>query len=141
MSPGNGCYVGGSFDLFHVGHVNLLRRAAAYGPVTAAVNSDVFHHQYRHRLPVIGEEDRLAVVRACRYVTAAFVVPDREVQPGLILSVAPAYIVHGDDWVGESLLRQLAISQRFLDDHGISMLYLPYTPGVSSTMIRQQHLA
>lgn len=134
------CYVGGSFDVFHAGHVNLLRAASKLagrdGRVIVAVNSDAFHRAYRNADPHVGEKDRLAVVLACRYVTHAFVMPDAEHQRGIIHAWLPDYIVHSDQWMGDSLLKQLSIDQAFLDEHGIKMYYPPHTPGISSTMIR-----
>jgi cytidyltransferase-like protein len=133
--------VGGSFDCFHRGHVNLLRAAhdiAAGGRVVVAVNADDFHAAYRHKPPVIGEADRLAVVLACRYVTHAFLMPNHAAQPSVIASWKPDYIVHGDDWMGDSLLVQLGIDEAFLHDHEILMYYAPYTKDISTTVIRDR---
>lgn len=108
------------------------------GRVIAAVNADAFHEAYRHKPPVIGERDRLAVVLACRYVTHAFLVADHASQPDLIEAWKPDYIVHGDDWMGESLLSQLGIDEAFLHAHEILMYYAPYTKDVSSRVIRDR---
>ncbi len=133
-------YLGGSFDLWHKGHVNLLQTAAGIagqgGRVVVAVNSDAFHKAYRGVDPIIGEWDRLKVVLACRYVTHAFLMPDHSTQRSTIALWKPDYIMHGDDWTGESLLKQLGIDGAFLDAHGIKMYYAPYTEGVSSRVIR-----
>ena len=130
------CYVGGSFDLFHRGHVEILRQAARFGNVIAAVNSDAFHQSYRGRPPIVGEWDRLAVVMGCRYVSHAFIVPAHDRQRDIIRAWRPAYIVHGDDWTGDSLLAQLGIDPAFLEEMGITMRYVPYTTGISSSTIR-----
>ena len=67
-------YVIGSFDLFHRGHVELLRRARALGDrLIVAINGDDIVEKYKRR-PYIKEDDRLAVVQACRYVDEAFVI-------------------------------------------------------------------
>ena len=133
------CYCGGSYDLFHRGHVELLRAAAAMAErVVVAVNSDAFHTAYKGKPPVVAERDRLAVVLACRYVTHAFLMPDHSAQRRVIAAWEPTYILHGDDWTGESLLRQLNIDAAFLQQHGIQMVYVPYTPGVSTSLLRAE---
>lgn len=131
-------YCGGSFDLFHKGHVNILRYASRFGKVIAAVNSDAFHQAYRGRPPIIPEADRLAVVLACRYVTHAFIVPSHDKQRDIIRAWKPTYIFHGDDWMGDSLLAQLGIDQQFLTENEIEMRYVPYTRDVSSSVIRER---
>ena len=81
-------YVIGSFDLFHRGHVELLRRARALGDrLIVAINGDDIVEKYKRR-PYIKEDDRLAVVQACRYVDEAFVIhtfDNKEVNMVLIL--------------------------------------------------------
>ena len=127
--------------MFHRGHVNLLRAAhdiAAGGRVVVAVNADQFHHAYRGKPPVIGEQDRLAVVLGCRYVTHAFLMPNHAAQRGIIEAWKPDYIVHGDDWTGDSLLAQLGIDEAFLHDHEILMYYAPYTKDISSRGVRDR---
>ena len=109
------CYVGGSFECFHRGHVNILRHASRFGKVICAVNSDAFHESYRGVKPIVSEEDRLAVILACRYVSHAFIVPSHDKQREIIRAWKPTYIFHGDDWTGEGLLKQLGIDQPFLD--------------------------
>lgn len=132
-------YLGGSFDLFHRGHVELLRAAAAMAErVVVAVNSDTFHESYRGKPPVVHERDRLAVVLACRHVTNAFIMPDHSAQRRIIAAWEPTFILHGDDWTGESLLKQLGIDQVFLHKHHIQMVYVPYTQGISSTALRAE---
>jgi len=132
------CYVGGSFDLFHRGHVEVLRQASRFGKIIAAVNADAFHQFYRGRPPIVSEQDRLAVVMACRYVSHAFLVPSHDKQRDIIKAWSPTYIIHGDDWTGDSLLAQLGIDQAFLDEYAIEMRYVPYTKGISSSAIRER---
>ncbi len=72
----NRCVVNGVFDLFHVGHVNLLKRAKnIFNEVVAAVDSDEFASRVK-RQPVFSEQDRLDIVKSCRYVDDAVIVDD-----------------------------------------------------------------
>ena len=135
----NVLYVGGSFDLFHAGHVELLREArlmTAPSTTWVAVNSDRFHEAYRGKPPVMSERDRLAVILACRYVDHAFIMQCHESQRGTIANIKPSHIVHGNDWMGDGLLNQLGIDQAFLDELGIRMLYIDRTTGLSTTGVK-----
>ena len=132
-------YVGGSFDLFHVGHVRLLQAASEIADkVVVAVNSDAFFESYKGFSPTIPEHQRLEIVLSCRYVTYAFLMHRHEDQRRTIRSVKPTYILHGDDWTGDSLLEQLGIDHEFLRANHIEMKYVPYTSEISSSEIRKR---
>lgn len=133
-------YVGGTFDLFHGGHVALLRRASELGPVTVALNTDEFAAQYK-RPPILTLAERTELVAACRYVENVIVNTGGQDSKPSILASGCNVIVHGDDWTGGSLLAQLSVSQEWLDEHGVRMHYLPYSPGISSAVIEQRILA
>jgi glycerol-3-phosphate cytidylyltransferase len=133
-------YVGGTFDLFHCGHVALLRRASELGPVTVALNTDEFAAEYK-RPPILTLAERTELVAACRYVENVIVnTGGQDSKPSILVSGCNV-IVHGDDWTGELLLTQLDVSREWLDAHGVRMHYLPYTPGISSAVIEQRILA
>ena len=65
-------YTGGTFDLFHVGHLNLLKRcheiAGLTGQVIVSLNTDEFIEKYKSKKPLMSYEDRKAILEACRYV-------------------------------------------------------------------------
>jgi glycerol-3-phosphate cytidylyltransferase len=127
-------YVGGTFDLFHWGHVELLRKCAELGDVWVSLNTDKFCSEYK-RLPIMNFEERKRALEACRYV-AGVVENEGGHNSGItIKAVAPNIIVHADDWMGESYLRQLGITQEFLDENKIKIVYFPYTKSISSTEI------
>lgn len=125
-------YVVGVFDMFHRGHVELLRRSRALGErLVVALNGDEMVRSYK-RLPIYSEQDRLAIVKACRYVDEAFIIREYDNKPALLEHQVSA-VVHGDDWTGDDYLKQICVDQKFLDKHGIEMIYLPTTKGVSTT--------
>jgi glycerol-3-phosphate cytidylyltransferase len=134
----NWVYVGGTFDLFHSGHINFLSRCAEYGKVVVALNTDQFAARYK-REPILSLAERYDAVEACRFVDKVFVNIGNE-DSWITINTMPAdckikYIAHGDDWTGESLLKQLNVSQPWLDEKGIQMLYIPYTEGISTSEI------
>jgi glycerol-3-phosphate cytidylyltransferase len=134
-------YVGGAFDCFHNGHVNLLKAAKKIADyVIVALNSDAFTESYKGKT-VMNEIERLAVVRACRFVDLSFIVESHDQQANYIEILRPDYILHGDDWTGDSLVRQLGISDAMMKELNIEMRYVPYTSGVSTSDIKKRCVA
>jgi cytidyltransferase-like protein len=139
-------YIGGTFDLFHYGHVNVfknlkyqinkssLQEIGATSKVIVAVNSDSFSKSYK-RSPVMNQYERLAVVNSCKYVDYAFIMDTYDNQPFFIEENNPDYIVMGTDWQSKDYFSQLCIDQRFLDRIGAEMLFVPYTDSISTTKI------
>lgn len=135
----------GTFDLFHKGHVNLLKRcreiAGPDGEVFVALNSDEFVEAFKHHAPVVNLKDRWAVVAACRHVDRVMVnsqtAAGSSAAPTIDLA-KPDVIVVGSDWEGRDYLGQLGIEQDYLNAHRITVRFVPYTQGISSTAIRER---
>jgi glycerol-3-phosphate cytidylyltransferase len=126
----------GTFDLFHEGHVNLLERCRDLGTVVVGVNDSEFVESFKGRAPVVDNHGRERVVMACRFVSDTFIHYGRDFAKDDIELVAPDIIAVGDDWQGRDYLGQLGVTQDWLDARGIRVVYLPRTPGVSSTLLR-----
>jgi glycerol-3-phosphate cytidylyltransferase len=116
----------GTFDLFHLGHVNVLRRAKALGDwLVVGVSSDELNAHKKGRRPFFSLEERLAIVGDSRVVDEVFVEYALELKGDYIQQHRADVLVMGDDWAG-----------RF--DHYKSLcevIYLPRTPEISSTQI------
>lgn len=113
----------GTFDLFHLGHVRLLARAAAYGPVHVGVSSDEFTRRKKGRAPVFGQDARLEIVGACRFVQEVFLEESFELKRSYLERARAGTLVMGDDWTG-----------RFDELADIcEVVYLPRTADISST--------
>ena len=124
----------GVFDLFHSGHVNLLRRSRELGDrLVVVVNGDALTSSYK-RPPVMSEQDRLNVIAACRYVDGAEISNTYSIRDVIVRHGVTA-IVHGDDWEVESYKQQIRCDDAFLDKHGVKLVLLPYTPGISTSDI------
>lgn len=127
-------YAPGVFDLFHIGHLNILRQAASMCDyLIAGVVSDEMALLAKGRLPVVPLVERLEIVRAISYVDEAVaeVVPEkldtwRQVRFDVIFK--------GDDWKGTEKGRKL---ERDFASVGVRVAYFPYTMHTSSTMLRQ----
>jgi glycerol-3-phosphate cytidylyltransferase len=137
-------YTGGTFDLFHSGHVNFLRQcnriAGKNGQVTVSLNTDEFIKEYKGISPVYTYEERAIILDACEYVD--FVYPNiggADSKPAL-LNIQPDFIVIGDDWAQKDYYAQMQFTQRWLDEHDIILIYVPYTKGVTTTELKNRIL-
>lgn len=132
-------YTGGTFDLFHSGHVEFLRKCALMAnEVVVSLNTDEFIEAYKGNPPIMTYKEREAVLKACVWVDE--VVPnigDADSKPA-ILQEKPDIIAIGSDWARKDYYKQMQFTQDWLDDHDISLAYIPYTKGVSSTDIKRR---
>ena len=122
----------GTWDLLHVGHLNLIQAAAKYGhELVVGVNTDRFVTEYKGRPPVVPEQERLALVRGLRGVAWARLNdgPGRD----LIDQVRPDCVAVGSDWHGGNYLAQIGCDEGWIERSRTAILYLPRTPGVSSS--------
>ena len=109
----------GTFDLFHVGHLNLLRRAKELGDyLIVAVSSDEFNLG-KNKVCKIKDTDRMKIVEAIKYVDK--VIPD-------VKKYNVDVFVMGDDWKGKF---------DFLKDY-CEVVYLPRTEGISTTQLKEE---
>lgn len=131
-------YTGGTFDLFHAGHVRFLQRCAEFGQVVVSLNTDEFIQDYKGKPPVLSYADRREVLLACRYVNR--VVPNlggADSKP-TIQAIDPDMVIIGSDWAKKDYYKQMSFTQDWLDERGIGLAYIPYTRGISSTMIKER---
>ena len=125
-------YTTGVFDLFHVGHLNILKRAKEQcDRLIVGVSTDELVEDYKYKRPIIPFEQRVEIIRAIRYVD--------EVVPQLSLDKFTAWetlhfdrLFHGNDWQGSALYMEM---EKKLHAVGVEIVYLPYTNGVSSSLI------
>ncbi|WP_084102030.1 adenylyltransferase/cytidyltransferase family protein [Demequina sp. NBRC 110051] len=118
----------GTFDVFHIGHVNMLVRAAEMGDhLTVGVSSDALNFSKKGRYPVYREEHRMAIVKSLACVDEVFVEESLELKGQYIKDHAADVLVMGDDWAGK------------FDHWGdlCEVVYLPRTAEVSTTDIIQ----
>lgn len=127
----------GVFDLFHVGHVNMLRASRTLGDrLVVIVNGDRLTTAYK-RAPITNERDRLAVLQACRYVDHAEISNDYSIRDAVV-RLGVTKIVHGDDWEIESYKKQVRCDDAFLREQGAEIVLIPYFEGVSTSEIIRQ---
>ena len=114
----------GTYDLFHIGHLNILRRAAELGTeLVVGVSSDALNYSKKGKYPVYNEGDRMAIVQAIQYVDEVFLEESLELKGAYIQEHKADLLVMGDDWEG-----RFDSMREYCD-----VIYLPRTEGVSTT--------
>jgi len=124
-------YTSGVFDLFHIGHLNLLKNAKGMcDKLIVGVTTDDLS-LYKGKKPLIPFEDRFEIIRSVKYVDA--VVPQETMDKAVMCRKLKASILFvGDDWYNTEKWENI---EKELNEIGVKIVYFPYTKGVSSTAI------
>lgn len=126
-------YTQGTFDMLHVGHLNLLRNAKSMCDyLIVGVNSDDLVWEYKHKHPVISAGDRKAMLESLNVVDEVIITKTLDKEEILQLIPFEAIFI-GSDWEGSARWR---MTGERLAEKGVELVYLPHTDGVSSTMLR-----
>jgi glycerol-3-phosphate cytidylyltransferase len=138
-------YTGGSFDLFHIGHLELLdachQLAGPDGRVVVSLNTDEFIEAYKGRPPVQSYAVRAEVLRACRFVDLVVANVGGADSRVAIDVVRPHLLAIGDDWLDppddeRRYQAQLGVTPEWLAERGLRIVYVPRTRGTSTTRLR-----
>lgn len=125
----------GTFDTPHIGHAIFLRRCERFADrVVVGVNSDEFVASFKGVRPVYGWDERATLIRDLGYEVIANPSAGREI----IERVRPEVLAVGSDWARRDYYAQIDVDQDWLDLRGITMVYIPYTPGISSTDLKER---
>lgn len=124
-------YLTGTFDLFHIGHLNLLRRAKQYCDyLVVGLHPDGSHKGKELYIPL---EERLAIVGACKYVDEAVVCESED--DAAYEQLRYDYLFVGSDYKGTERFNRY---EKVLGPKGVKIIYFPYTQGTSSTQLREK---
>lgn len=128
-------YLGGCWDLFHVGHLNCIRNAKDYCDyLIVDVTPDRLVYVQKNKYPVIGEKDRLEIVRAIRYVDEANI-SDESRDIGAFEKYGFNVLFVSEEHKCKEYYKEL---EREMMLRGVEVVYLPYTANISSTILREK---
>lgn len=132
-------YIGGTFDLLHRGHIKLFEWAKSKRyEVCAVVNSDEFVERYKGKRPVINFLDRMLLLRYLKCVDYVFPnVGDENSKPSIRI-VKPHVIIAGSDWTKERLMKQMQLTNEFLQEHMIDIIIFKDSDPLHSSDIRKK---
>lgn len=128
-------YTTGVYDMFHIGHLNLLKRAKEQCEfLIVGVSTDETVQQYKNKTPIIPFKDRIQIVEAIKYVDMAV--------PQYSMNKYDAWeeykfdvLFHGDDWKNSTLYNEI---EKKLSEKGVEFVYFPYTKGISSSELKEK---
>ena len=125
----------GTFDLFHVGHLNMIQTAKKYCDyLIVGVHGDAVVQEYKKRVPIINENDRKRIIESIKGVDKAVINRFRDkVKLWELYHFDVVFI--GDDWKGTERWNQF---EKVLGELGVDVVYVPYTKGISTTEIRRK---
>lgn len=125
-------YTTGVFDMFHIGHLNILKRAKEQCDyLIVGVSTDELVKDYKHKTPIIPFEERKEIIEAIKYVD---LVVAQETMDKTVAWKEYRFnaIFHGDDWKGSAMYNEI---EKKLSALGVETVYLPHTAGTSSTLL------
>ncbi|WP_187423430.1 adenylyltransferase/cytidyltransferase family protein [Bacteroides pyogenes] len=127
-------YTTGVYDMFHIGHLNILRRAKELcETLIVGVTTDELCFKRKQKYPIICEVDRMAIVEAIRYVDK--VVPQTDMEKiRLVKELGVDVVFVGSDWKGTDVWKEY---EKEFATVGCTVVYLEHTDGISSTILRE----
>ena len=125
-------YTQGVYDMFHIGHLNLINHAKEYCDyLIVGVNADKLVESYKHKTPVINENDRQTIVSNIKAVDRCVIAHTLDKVEAMKEYGFDAIFI-GDDWKGNPRWEQ---TKQDLAEYGVDVVFLPHTNGISSTLL------
>ena len=128
-------YTTGVFDMFHIGHLNILKKAKEQCEyLIVGVTTDELCKQRKNKLPVICEKDRVEIVDSIKYVDKVILQSDMDkIKPVVAHKVNAVFV--GSDWKGTDAWNKY---EKDFASVGCTVVYLDHTEGISSTILRER---
>lgn len=128
-------YTTGVYDMFHIGHLNILRRAKELcGYLIVGVTTDELCYKRKHKYPIICEAERLEIVQAIRYVDQAIFQTNMD-KVATAQKLGADVVFVGSDW--KNTPSWLAYEKE-LKKINCDVIYLDHTDGISSSILRKK---
>ncbi len=128
-------YTTGVYDMFHIGHLNVLKKAKEKCDyLIVGVSTDELVRCYKNKTPIIPYEERKSIVEAIRYVDKVVPQENRNKKEAFDKYKFDVVFV-GDDWKGSDVFNEVDL---YMKQHGaIGVEYIPYTQNISSTILKE----
>ena len=128
-------YTAGVFDMFHIGHLNLLKQAKDFCDILiVGVNSDALVFKYKNKKTIINEEDRKNIVGSVKFVDKAVIVDTLDKTDALKKYKFDVLFI-GNDWKGNPSWEK---TEHDMKEYGVDVIYLSRTKGISSTELKEK---
>ena len=128
-------FTAGTFDMFHIGHLNLLKNAKSRCDyLIVGVNSDQLVEEYKKKKAVVPLDERMEIIRAIRYVDEVMRIDSLD----KVVSWKKKHydlLFIGDDWKGNP---RWIKTEEEMQKYGVKVVYLPHTEGTTSTLLREK---
>ena len=128
-------FTAGAFDMFHVGHLNLIKNAKARCDyLIVGVNTDELITSYKNKHAIVPLEERMQIVGAVKYVDEVISVDTLDKEAIWAKKMFDIVFI-GDDWKGSERWNE---TEQVMSKHSVAVVYLPYTIGTTSTVLREK---
>lgn len=128
-------YTTGVFDMFHIGHLNILRKAKDLCDfLIVGVSTDELVQSYKAKTPIISFEERKQIVEAIKYVDKVIAQSSMD-KIATVNTLKYDVVFVGSDWKGT---KKWIDYEKEFNAHGVDVIYLEHTDGISSTILREK---
>ena len=127
-------FTAGTFDMFHIGHLNLIKNAKSRCDyLIVGVNTDQLVYEYKGKNTIVPLEERMEIVRSIRYVDEVMCIHSLDKKISWKQKHYDLLFI-GDDWKGDS--RWIATEEE-MKQYGVETIFLPHTKNTNSTLLRE----
>lgn len=128
-------FTAGTFDMFHIGHLNLIKNAKSRCDyLIVGVNTDRLVYEYKGKNTIVPLEERIEIVRSIKYVDEVMSIDSLDKKISWKKNHYDLLFI-GDDWKGNS--RWIATEEE-MKQYGVETIFLPYTKDTNSTLLREK---
>lgn len=146
----------GTFDLYHAGHVNFLYQCAIIAGIythfglfeanyrgddkhflVVGINTDEFVEKFKGKKPLYSYEQRTELINSNKHVNYTLKNDSANLKE-MLERVKPNILIVGSDWATKDYYAQIGVTQEWLDQKGITLCYVPYTQGVSTSQLKER---
>jgi len=128
-------FTAGTFDMFHIGHLNLIKNAKSRCDyLIVGVNSDQLVQEYKGKKVIVPLEERMEIIRSLKYVDEVMQIDSLDKKVSWNIKHYDLLFI-GDDWKGNPRWESTRVE---MEQYGVQTIFLPHTEGTTSTLLRDK---